>query len=242
MCKVEADLRVCKVREVSDAERRFLFEIVSPKTRYLLQADSVRECSIWLQTLNAAIDDALNNIQMNGVNTGSYYSNASVFTSINGGDSSTELDEPDTTEFFHSLDLVQQLRSHYKEFDESQTTAENCGVNGASNKTSSCRSLKELEKSCSGSSLFHSTISSNNNNKNNNNNKGKKPKAKDAQAEKKKNSIMTVVSGNQACCDCGAGSPNWASINLGALLCIECSGKHRGLGKRRIKKNLFLVF
>lgn len=24
--------------------------------------------------------------------------------------------------------------------------------------------------------------------------------------------------------------PTWASINLGVLLCIECSGIHRGLG------------
>ncbi|GFR81318.1 ARF-GAP with GTPase, ANK repeat and PH domain-containing protein 1, partial [Elysia marginata] len=36
--------------------------------------------------------------------------------------------------------------------------------------------------------------------------------------------------GNNACADCGCPSPDWASINLGALVCIECSGIHRNLG------------
>uniref|UniRef100_A0A8P4GCW0 Arf-GAP with coiled-coil, ANK repeat and PH domain-containing protein n=1 Tax=Dicentrarchus labrax TaxID=13489 RepID=A0A8P4GCW0_DICLA len=36
--------------------------------------------------------------------------------------------------------------------------------------------------------------------------------------------------GNELCCDCGQTAPCWASINLGVLLCIECSGIHRSLG------------
>uniref|UniRef100_A0A8C5B6U3 Arf-GAP with coiled-coil, ANK repeat and PH domain-containing protein n=1 Tax=Gadus morhua TaxID=8049 RepID=A0A8C5B6U3_GADMO len=36
--------------------------------------------------------------------------------------------------------------------------------------------------------------------------------------------------GNGQCCDCGHSEPGWASINLGVLLCIECSGIHRSLG------------
>ncbi|KXZ48579.1 hypothetical protein GPECTOR_26g482 [Gonium pectorale] len=38
------------------------------------------------------------------------------------------------------------------------------------------------------------------------------------------------VPGNRNCCDCGAPDPDWASLNLGCLLCIECSGVHRQLG------------
>ncbi|XP_064137135.1 arf-GAP with coiled-coil, ANK repeat and PH domain-containing protein 3 isoform X3 [Loxodonta africana] len=38
------------------------------------------------------------------------------------------------------------------------------------------------------------------------------------------------VAGNSQCGDCGQPDPRWASINLGVLLCIECSGIHRSLG------------
>ncbi|XP_058408590.1 arf-GAP with coiled-coil, ANK repeat and PH domain-containing protein 3 isoform X9 [Diceros bicornis minor] len=38
------------------------------------------------------------------------------------------------------------------------------------------------------------------------------------------------VAGNSQCSDCGQLDPRWASINLGVLLCIECSGIHRSLG------------
>ncbi|XP_045912387.1 arf-GAP with coiled-coil, ANK repeat and PH domain-containing protein 3 isoform X5 [Micropterus dolomieu] len=41
---------------------------------------------------------------------------------------------------------------------------------------------------------------------------------------------IQCLPGNEQCCDCGQADPRWASINLGILLCIECSGIHRSLG------------
>ncbi|XP_067382520.1 arf-GAP with coiled-coil, ANK repeat and PH domain-containing protein 3 isoform X3 [Channa argus] len=41
---------------------------------------------------------------------------------------------------------------------------------------------------------------------------------------------IQCLPGNEQCCDCGQSDPRWASINLGILLCIECSGIHRSLG------------
>lgn len=42
--------------------------------------------------------------------------------------------------------------------------------------------------------------------------------------------VLRRVSGNDRCADCGAPDPDWASLNLGILVCIECSGVHRNLG------------
>uniref|UniRef100_A0A3B4FT99 Arf-GAP with GTPase, ANK repeat and PH domain-containing protein 1 n=1 Tax=Pundamilia nyererei TaxID=303518 RepID=A0A3B4FT99_9CICH len=38
------------------------------------------------------------------------------------------------------------------------------------------------------------------------------------------------IRGNGRCADCDTPNPDWASLNLGALICIECSGIHRNLG------------
>ncbi|KAH0695482.1 hypothetical protein KY285_022579 [Solanum tuberosum] len=42
--------------------------------------------------------------------------------------------------------------------------------------------------------------------------------------------ILREVPGNDKCSDCGTSEPDWASLNLGILICIECSGIHRNLG------------
>jgi len=43
---------------------------------------------------------------------------------------------------------------------------------------------------------------------------------------------LSNLPGNQECADCGAGHPppDWASVNQGVLLCIDCAGVHRSLG------------
>lgn len=43
-------------------------------------------------------------------------------------------------------------------------------------------------------------------------------------------SILREIPGNDLCAECSAPEPDWASLNLGILVCIECSGVHRNLG------------
>lgn len=42
--------------------------------------------------------------------------------------------------------------------------------------------------------------------------------------------VLRDIHGNHLCAECGAPEPEWASLNLGILMCIECSGIHRNLG------------
>ncbi|GMP92425.1 hypothetical protein CsSME_00042656 [Camellia sinensis var. sinensis] len=51
---------------------------------------------------------------------------------------------------------------------------------------------------------------------------------------------LREIPGNDICVECGAPEPDWASLNLGILMCIECSGVHRNLGVHISKVHLLL--
>jgi len=51
--------------------------------------------------------------------------------------------------------------------------------------------------------------------------------------------ILRGIPGNDKCAECSASEPEWASLNLGILLCIECSGVHRNLGVHISKVHSF---
>jgi hypothetical protein len=42
--------------------------------------------------------------------------------------------------------------------------------------------------------------------------------------------VLYNIPGNLRCLDCGATNPQWATLPYGALLCIDCSGRHRQMG------------
>lgn len=42
--------------------------------------------------------------------------------------------------------------------------------------------------------------------------------------------VRKILQANTHCADCNAPNPDWASLNIGIMLCIECSGVHRSLG------------
>lgn len=41
---------------------------------------------------------------------------------------------------------------------------------------------------------------------------------------------LRQLKGNNRCVDCEAPYPQWATVSYGTFMCLECSGRHRGLG------------
>jgi len=43
-------------------------------------------------------------------------------------------------------------------------------------------------------------------------------------------SMLKTIEGNKKCMDCGGNDPQWATVGYGALVCLQCSGRHRSFG------------
>lgn len=69
---MEEDLRVCLVRPLTDIDRRFCFEVISPTKSHVLQADSDELFRKWLTTLQQGISSAIHEtiITKDGVGLG----------------------------------------------------------------------------------------------------------------------------------------------------------------------------
>merc|ERR1719361_2755851 len=140
---LEDDLRICLVRPLTDIDRRFCFEIISPTKSHVLQADSEVQYKLWLTTLQQGISSALHD------------------------------------EISRDEDSEAGIQWEDSDTEEAQDT-----------------------------------------------------KAAKMAAQRKERSAeqILVIPGNEVCADCGARDPQWASINWGVVLCIECGGIHRSLG------------
>lgn len=69
------------------------------------------------------------------------------------------------------------------------------------------------------------------------------PSSEDGIAIKRESvsTILRKIPGNDLCAECTTPNPDWASLNLGILLCIGCSGVHRNLGVHISKACEYLI-
>ncbi|CAF1172445.1 unnamed protein product, partial [Didymodactylos carnosus] len=138
------DLRICTIKPVPDHDRRFVFEILSPNSSHLLQADSQADFDQWINSLQLAITNSFKTLTLNGNDT-----------------------------------ITSTPKAPYDD-----------------NPSAVLQAKMELKQKMIKEKIEH----------------------------------VRKMPGNERCCDCDAGNPEWASINLGIILCLQCCGAHRGLG------------
>ena len=57
----------------------------------------------------------------------------------------------------------------------------------------------------------------------------------------KKKLLIEIQDNNQYCADCNALNPEWVSINLGVIICINCCSIHRSLGSHITKMRSLIL-
>lgn len=54
--------------------------------------------------------------------------------------------------------------------------------------------------------------------------------SKNTLTDSAKQTLISQIIEENLCADCNTKAPSWLSLNLGTIICIECSGVHRRLG------------
>ncbi|KAI9256419.1 hypothetical protein BDA99DRAFT_484798 [Phascolomyces articulosus] len=231
------NLRFATVRMARSTDRKFCFEVITPQFRRLYQAMSQTDMDDWISTINNAIESVLN-----GVGSTTDFNNQDQpqqqqpqqqkRRNSMGGAFVGMTTEAKRKFYRHSVGPVKRASSGFTDFAD---------LLPGSLYLPASFSNKESESSTESSlpSLAASGVppvpqakdDSNNNNK-----------ASTTTLAKKEGSIPQLLQrlyeadvSNTRCADCGSDNPEWCSLNIGILLCIECSGIHRSLGSHLSK-------
>ncbi|GJJ74125.1 hypothetical protein EMPS_06483 [Entomortierella parvispora] len=187
------NLKISTVRACRNQDRRFCFEVITPKFRRVYQATSTEDMNSWISVISNAIQSLLNG-------TSSMQSQESYPSSTSGA---RGLEGQNVGGRSSMEQVMQALPSsgHVQGSSDGKSTSDYGSRKGASESSN--------EQDHYGSRLLQVMRESH--------------------------------PSNSFCAECGAKNPDWCAINLGILICIECSGIHRSLGTHISKVRSFTL-
>ncbi|KAF9366500.1 hypothetical protein BGX34_001938 [Mortierella sp. NVP85] len=173
------NLKISAVRPCRNQDRRFCFEVITPKYRRVYQATSAEDMNSWVSVISNAIQSLLDgttncqNMEAYSSSKDSKHGGLPGDGPIGNGRSSMDLQPGDRN---GSTDML--------------------GIHESDTEHLGTRLLKIMRE---------------------------------------------THPANNFCAECGAKNPDWCAINLGILICIECSGIHRSLGTHISKVRSFTL-
>jgi len=192
---------------------RFCFRVVSPGKTYALQAESETDRSRWMEAITAAVAGLLSNsnaISQSISTIGSPGDKGKRSTAAGG-----------TNSRGHSRSSSFSTSLFFGTKNHKRTTSTVSSDNGNGGDTSFELVSPSRGFGGHGGPAFATRRDTEN--------------SGGASVEPECDPLETLARvrgtpGNELCCDCGDADPEWASLNLGVTLCIECGGAHRQLG------------
>ncbi|KAF9548140.1 hypothetical protein EC957_007168 [Mortierella hygrophila] len=191
------NLRISTVRACRNQDRRFTFEVITPKFRRVYQATSAEDMNSWISVISNAIQSLLDGTS-SCQNLGYYSPNSkdSKSNSVFGVDGLMSgfsgAGRSSMEQMLHGLPMTGSRHGH-----------------AASGSHDFGRAFETPDMDHLGTRLLQIMRDSH--------------------------------PANNFCAECGAKNPDWCAINLGILICIECSGIHRSLGTHISKVRSFTL-
>ncbi|KAI8643213.1 hypothetical protein BD408DRAFT_365152 [Parasitella parasitica] len=246
------NLRFATVREARNAERRFCFEVITPHMRRIYQATSEEEAQSWIGTIHNSIESVLSGRSISSANLLDQSSKAPAAAPIAtnkrhgrtlSGALKNGLAAVAAAASGSTNQTVITSPSHSTASKKQTGVATNNAAADANTPSEGAELLVSASSSPSDRFRWSGFSFGSHHDKNNgtnklstlqqsNNNNGNYVFASlpDSEANARLLSILREDASNHYCVDCHAENPDWCSLNLGVLLCIECSGIHRSLG------------
>ncbi|EGC36073.1 hypothetical protein DICPUDRAFT_97693 [Dictyostelium purpureum] len=205
------DLFLTTVRIREDLDRRYCFELLSPDRSIILAAENLESMQEWIQVLQNATANLLNNCSKdNSPNCNNSFSN---IINNNNNNSNSNIN----SNISNNININNNNNNNRNRSgtpltggNYPQNLNSSWGSNASSNVNSINNSGSNIGLNCSGNSI----------NSNNSSIIDETPLSL----------LRRINASNSFCADCNAKDPDWASINFGSIVCIDCSGIHRGLG------------
>ena len=208
------DLVICTVKENRDAKLRWCFNIISPNETLLLQADSAEGYQEWMSVIQNAIGMQLNAGQSRPANHAHGHGHghghgghgASSNSSSNTYSSSTSASaaSPTSSATPSLSSSSHHAAAHSNSASHSGHAHQSHGGGGGGAGAGAGGSGHH--HGVGAGSLFG--------------------KASDGASSSEALSVLRSVPGNDTCADCSAKDPDWVSLNLGIVICMEVSPTH----------------
>lgn len=239
------EIVLCTVRETTEKTKgvqglRYCFEIITPNSRpYMLQACGPLEYRLWVDGIRSCIEDQLTNgssltaLNMERDLADSLSVSSKKMNSVSsqnaGSKSSKRSDKRDNSGSKGKKDKDKRLRRRRGRKKKDQGTG--IKFTNDSDPQFYIPGTDESDYEDDGDEDYeedgfnrssHDHQKGNSNSYTNNSN-ANKPTSRNPLVSK-------ILTSNTTCADCNAPNPDWASLNIGIMLCIECSGVHRSLG------------